>query len=367
MILNSKMNLQELNKKVSDQAFSDKNFDVDSVYEITARLAFPRLVGSDGEKKAIKVVSEEFKNAGYNPIYKDDFQTSLFVWVVLRYAFIPTSICLILLALSFYINPWLTLGIILLNIYICAKILGLATSSKTRLFKKEEKNFTTQNIYTCLKSKNSKAKVIFMGHWDSKSQTFPSNVRAVLFIVSLFSFIAIIILYFVFSIIRLIFPFNNLILNNVMLNICITIGLISNFSYFNKTENNSPGAFDNAAAVGVIIELARYFKNNPLENIDFIFLSPSSEELNLAGAKDFIQNHKNEFDKKSTFFINLDPVGGKELIRLITSYGIPRRSSSEKLNTLFLNSANKLNIKVKDIYLPTGMWSDFMPIVQEGF
>ncbi|MFX0144718.1 MAG: hypothetical protein ACFE9C_11630, partial [Candidatus Hodarchaeota archaeon] len=25
------------------------------------------------------------------------------------------------------------------------------------------------------------------------------------------------------------------------------------------------------------------------------------------------------------------------------------------------------NIKVKDIYLPTGMWSDFMPIVQEGF
>ena len=58
MILKSKMNVQELNKKVSDQAFSDKNFDVDNVYEITERLAFPRLVGSEGEKKAIKVVSE---------------------------------------------------------------------------------------------------------------------------------------------------------------------------------------------------------------------------------------------------------------------------------------------------------------------
>jgi hypothetical protein len=367
MILKSKMNLQELNKKIIDKAFSDKKIDVDNVYRITERLAFPRLVGSDGEKKAIDIVSEEFKKAGYNPIYKENFKTSYYIWTVLRYAFIPTSLCLILLALAFYINPWLTLVIIVLNLYICTKILGLATSIETKLFKNEKKNFTTQNIYTELKSKNSKTKVIFMGHWDSKSQTFPSSIRLFLFIVTLFSFIAIILLYVVFSVIQLLFPFKNLILNNVMLCVCIIIGIFSNFSYFNKTENNSPGAYDNAAAVGVIIELARYYKNNPLENIDFVFLSPSSEELNLAGAKDFIQNHKNEFDKKSTFFINLDPVGGKELIRLITSYGIPRRSSSEKLNTLFLNSAKKLDFKVKDIYLPTGMWSDFMPIVQEGF
>jgi hypothetical protein len=34
---------------------------------------------------------------------------------------------------------------------------------------------------------------------------------------------------------------------------------------------------------------------------------------------------------------------------------------------LFLKSAEDLKIKIKDIYFPSGIWSDFMPIVQEGF
>ncbi|MHA2181213.1 MAG: hypothetical protein ACXAAH_07300, partial [Promethearchaeota archaeon] len=34
---------------------------------------------------------------------------------------------------------------------------------------------------------------------------------------------------------------------------------------------------------------------------------------------------------------------------------------------LVLKSAKDLQIKIKDIYSPSGVWSDFMPIVQEGF
>ncbi|MFW9882089.1 MAG: hypothetical protein ACFFG0_54185, partial [Candidatus Thorarchaeota archaeon] len=49
------------------------------------------------------------------------------------------------------------------------------------------------------------------------------------------------------------------------------------------------------------------------------------------------------------------------------SYGIPRKISSKKLNTLFLESAKEKQIKIKDIYFPTGVWSDYMPVVQEGF
>lgn len=367
MILKSKMIVEELENKIEDKHISDKKLSVDNAYRITERLAFPRLVGSEGEKKAREIVSDEFKKAGYNPINKENFKTSFYIWIVLRYAFIPLGICLILLGLSLFINSWLTLGLILLNLYIGAKILGLATSSEIKLLKNEEKNFTTQNIYTDLKSKNSKAKVIFIGHWDSKSQTFPTSLRVILFMVALFSFIIIILLYLVLSIIQLIFAFNNLILNNVLLYSCVAITIISNLNYFNKTGNKSPGAYDNAAAVGAIIELARYYKSNPIENIDFIFLCTSSEELNLGGAKHFIHNHKKEFDRKSAYFINLDPIGGNKLIKLITSYGIPRRSSSKKLKNLFLNSASKLNIKIKDVYLPTGAWSDYMPIVQEGF
>ncbi len=367
MTLKSKMSAGDLMNKAANKKNLDNDLDVDNAYRITENLAFPRLVGSKGEKKAREIISEEFEKIGYNPVFKNIFKTSYYIWTVVRYAFLPIGISLLSLAISFYFNHWLSLGLIIVNIYLCAKILGLATSSDIKLSKKEENNFTTENIHTELASKNSSAKIIFMGHYDSKSQTFPPSLRAILLMVALFSFIIIILLYLVLSIIQLIAPFENLILNNILLCFSIAIIIISNLNYFNKTGNESPGAYDNAAALGVVIELARYYKNNPLDNIDFIFLCPSSEELNLAGAKYFIQNQKNEFDKKSTFFINLDPIGGDKLVRLITSYGIPRKCSSEKLNSLFLDSANKLNIKIKDIYLPTGMWSDYMPIVQEGF
>lgn len=76
---------------------------------------------------------------------------------------------------------------------------------------------------------------------------------------------------------------------------------------------------------------------------------------------------KNELERSCTYFINLDLIGGNELIRLITSYGIPRKVSSQKLKDLFFCSAQELKIDIKDIYIPTGAWSDYMPIVQEGF
>ncbi|MFX1326534.1 MAG: M28 family metallopeptidase [Promethearchaeota archaeon] len=361
------MSVEKFNNIAIDKKTSEKIPDMDNAYRIAERLAFPRLIGTEGEKKARAIVADEFKKVGYNAIYRDNFKTSFYIWIVLRYAFIPLGICLLSLAISFFINYWLSLVLVLISFLIGIKILGLATSSKIKLLKNKEKNFRTENIYTEFKNKNSKAKVIFIGHWDSKSQTFPSSLRIILFMITLFSFIIMLLLYFILSIIQLLFPLNNEILNYSMLYISITIIILSNLNYFNKTGNKSPGAYDNAAAVGVIIELSKYFRNNPLDNLDFLFLCTSSEELNLAGAINFIQKHKNELEKNSTYFINLDPIGGQDFIRLITSYGIPRRSSSKKLTKLFLNTAKELNIKIKDIYLPTGAWSDYMPIVQAGF
>ncbi|TFG06460.1 MAG: M28 family peptidase, partial [Promethearchaeota archaeon] len=224
----------------------------------------------------------------------------------------------------------------------------------------------TENIYTKLKSQEGKATVVFMGHWDSKSQTFPSSLRIILIILAVFGALILVIIYLILSIIRIFIPFEIYLLNLILFSSSIVIAIIGSLNFFNKTGNQSPGAYDNASAVGVVIELARYFKNNPLNNIDFIFLAPSSEELNLGGIKDFLKKHKEEFDIDTTYFINYDLIGGN-IIKLIYSFGIPRKVSSHKLNKLFLNSAKELNLKIKDQYLPTGAWSDYMPVVYEGF
>ncbi|MFX1567479.1 MAG: M28 family metallopeptidase [Promethearchaeota archaeon] len=361
------MNAKELGSKKLDNIISDENPNIENAYRITERLAFPRLIGTEGERKASEIVVDEFKKAGYNAISRDKFKTSFYKWIIVRLIFVFTGSVLVLLALSTYINLYLTLVLSILAIYISYKALGISVSSKIKLFKNEANNYETENIFTRLKSSNSCATVVFMGHWDSKSQSFSSLTRIIIFLISVFGSLILMITYLIFSLLMLIFNIYIPILNNILLDASITIAIIGAVNYFNKTGNNSPGAYDNAAAVGVLVELARYYKLNQIDNIDLLFLSTSSEELNLGGAIHFIKKFEKEFDKNSTYFINLDLIGGNELIRLITSYGIPRKVSSKKLNNLFVDSSEQLRIKLKDVYAPTGAWSDYMPIVNEGF
>ncbi len=339
----------------------------DNAYRITERLAFPRLIGSEGEKKANEVVLDEFRKAGYESIHREKFKTSFYNWIAIRLLFLPIGLFLVLLAISFYINPWITLILFFINVFVASRALGMATSSEIKLMKNEEKNYETENIYVNLKNDDSKGTVVFIAHWDSKSQLFSSSMRIIIIITAALGAIIILLLYLTLSIIQIFIPYQIPILNHVLLGISITVSIIGILNSFNKTGNDSPGAYDNAAGVGIIIELASYFKNNLVNNLDFSFLCTSSEELNLGGIKNFLQQHKDNFDKNSTYFINLDLIGGIDFIRIITSFGIPRKVSSKKLNDLFLNSAKELNIKAKDFYLPTGAWSDYMPVVQEGF
>jgi hypothetical protein len=339
----------------------------DNAYRITEELSFPRLIGSEGEKRAIQSVINEFQKAGYQTVLREKFKTSFYNWILIRFLFIPIGFLIILMSISIYINPFLTIAITLINFFITSRALKMATSSKIKLMKDSNKNYETENIYVNLKNNNAQKKIVLMAHWDSKSQVFPSSFRILIFIVSVFGFLSLFMIYLILSIIQLIINFRLLLLNHILLSITIIIVSISLLNYFNKTGNNSPGAYDNASGVGVVIELARFFKVNPLKNINFIFLCTSSEELNLGGSKNFIHTHKSEFDSKNSYFINFDLIGGSELIRIITSFGIPRKISSKKLNKLFLESAEELNINAKDVYLPTGAWSDYMPIVQEGF
>jgi hypothetical protein len=363
----SKTKETQLKYNSNNEKGSNRLIDVDNAFRITEKLAFPRLVSSEGEKKAIEIVIDEFKNAGYESINRYEFKTSFHNFIYLRYIFLILGTGLILLGLSLYINPFLTLGLIVLAVFLSFKALQTATSTKIKLSKNMKNNYETENIWVDLKSRNSRGKVIFMGHWDSKSQSFPTSTRIMMFIIFTFSSLILYLLYFILSLFKILIKFNLPILNNIVLDVSIIIALIGALNYFNKTGNNSPGAFDNAAAVGSIIELARYYKTNQINNIDFTFLSPGSEELNLGGVIHFIHQFKDKLDSNSTFFINLDFIGGSELIRLTSSYGIPRRYSSKKLNTLFLESAKENQIKIKDIYSPTGVWSDYMPVVQEGF
>ncbi|MHA1383313.1 MAG: M20/M25/M40 family metallo-hydrolase [Candidatus Helarchaeota archaeon] len=335
-----------------------------NAYEITRKLSFPRATGSEGEEKAKKIVIEEFEKIGYKPI-KEEFKTSYFNWVFARIIFIPIALIILLMAIFMYIEPWISLifvaGILTIGLVALRLINGSKIVNKGRIY-------TTHNIYSKLESPNSKGKIVFMGHWDTKSQTFSSIIRILILVIVLFGGLILTGIYFLLCILVIFFniQIDDLILH-IFLGLSIAIIIPAILNCFNKTENKSPGALDNAASVGTVLELARIFKENPLNNYDLIFLIPGSEELNLGGAIAFIDRHLNEFDPKNTYFINFDGVGSKNAIRLITSYGVPKKNASKKLNDLFMKKAKENNIKINNIWLPFGAWSDYMIAVNRGF
>ncbi|MBD3254416.1 MAG: M28 family peptidase, partial [Candidatus Lokiarchaeota archaeon] len=272
--------------------YNEKN-----AYNIAKRLAFPRLVGSEGERKAIKIVVDEFKKAGFNreQINRESFKTSYYNWKFVRFVFIPLGFLLIIIAFCFYLNFWLTILLNIIFLISASKVLGFATSSDIKLFKDESKNLKTENIFTRIKGETARRKVIFIAHYDSKSQTFPSIFRIVSFLVVVFGFLVLTILYMILSIIQIFIPLSFPLLNHFLLGLSIFVASVGFLNYFNITGNESPGALDNAASVGTVIELARYYKQASTDDLDLTFLITGSEELNLGGAKFFIKRHGSEY------------------------------------------------------------------------
>ncbi|MHA1309585.1 MAG: M28 family peptidase [Candidatus Helarchaeota archaeon] len=330
-------------------------------FEITKRLAFPRLIGSDGEKKAIFIVKDEFRKIGLEPI-SEKFQTSFANWVIIRLLFLILGTGLIASSIMFFYYPFITSLISILYIFIClylSKLSGvIGTFGKT---------YITENIIGKLNSKLANANVVLMAHWDSKGQKFSGSVRIITMIISLFGVIVISTLYLIFGVLYLLGFYNSLINYGLFIGTICVIS-ISFINVLNKITNCSPGAIDNAASVASLLTLARYFHyTNNIKNLNLYFVATGSEELNLAGASSFIKKHKLEFEEIPTYFINFDLIGGSEKLLMINAYGFPKKTTSLFLYNLFKMESKKLNIPFKAMYLPFGAWCDLMPILNEGF
>ncbi len=339
----------------------------ENAYSITDRLAFPRLIGSEGEKKAIDVLLDELKKAGYSDIHREQFKTSFYTWYLARIGFIPLGLLIILISIFFILIPWISIIFSLITLFYLLKMLKISNAIDIKLSKNENRNFETENLYVKLKSKNARGKVIILGHWDSKSQTMPILVRLIVYIITIIGDLILIALFIIFSIIKVFLSVALPIMSFGLMIISIIVALIGMTNIFNKTENKSPGAKDNATATGIVIELARFFKLNPLDNLDMIFLLTGSEELNLGGAKYFISSHQTEFDKENTYVINLDSVGGYGALNVLTGYGIPKKSLSKELETYSTKASEKLGIELKKMSIPTGAWADHSPFTELGF
>jgi Zn-dependent M28 family amino/carboxypeptidase len=129
----------------------------------------------------------------------------------------------------------------------------------------------------------------------------------------------------------------------------------------------SPGANDNAAGVAVMLELARRFKDNPLQNAEIRFLGDGSEETYMHGMACFMEAHQHELDKNNTYFLVPESCG-VGTPRVVFGEGVSWiETHSPELCKLVFDSAKELGYnEVERIILRTG-GTDMSPPTVRGF
>ena len=367
--------------------FENANFDARRAYQHVKAIAFPRGVGSTGETAAREYIVRHFRDLGLH-VVREPFHFTKFPAEVL-----PRLVCAIFTPLVFMV-PWLGERF---SIHMCLLCLGsLAVAmALTRWQQPLEKlydvgkKWRSENVIATndVPQTADAPTLIFVAHYDSKSQVLPIAVRAVAYGIAIAGLISLT----GFILVQLLFQFWPP--NAVLWGIASVSGFSLLLLQFNFTQNRSPGGFDNASGIGVLLELAR---TGLSQKRRCIFLATGAEEYGMCGALRYIQRRSCTMhpiepvcdlaianyrrwrsctmqpieriakDEK-TFVINLDGLGVGNSVNVITRYGIPPTRTARKLAEALRASGEALGIKTRERYFPIGVGFDSIPFASRGF
>lgn len=349
--------------------FTEQN--AKNAYDFTVKLAFPRLVGSEGEKAAQELLDKELDNIK-NTYYTENLKCSAFPIGILFRILSPIGALFLLIAWLFFNNPIGLNNSIISLIFASSGFIWIlsAGSILNRSFgwiPKIGAVYETKNFIAEITPTNPKAHLIYIAHYDTKSQFYPVLVRVIFFIGGFITGLL----------------YGGRVIVGSVIFLCGTVPsgfwapnwvdflimFIWNFLLiFNSVGNRSPGAIDNAASVAILLELSKLFQADPPQNLKLSFVITAAEELGLYGAADYVRRRRTLLDPKTTFFLNYDGIGsGKNLV--LTSYGIPLKKTSQYLNNLIFEIVEEQSLKneVGKIFLPIGAATDHVPIQRAGY
>ncbi len=358
------------------------SFNKEKIINYVKKFSFPRLAGTEGEKKAVDLAIKTFKNIGFedSQIQTQNFDFSDFYSTTLIKLIMVINLTFSLFLLMFiYINIYITILVVgAFSLLVFLIIKGLRHPEYPGFWDEyygETHNAT--NVYVKLPAKNlqseSAGNIIISAHLDSKSQTFRTYWRVFLYKVWLYSGI------FLGGFLIALFIRTFTILNPDLLIIIIgiwtftTLISISNiFLMFLNTHNKSPGALDNASGMAIVFELSNYFKNHPLENFNLWFCQFSAEELGTMGSRVFVNKYENQFIKGRIFQFNFDMIScanhKKNQIQYLKSYGVlPRKKIAPLLSKYLDKASNKKNLKILGFHLSSGAHSDSVAFHLRGY
>ncbi|MFX0155977.1 MAG: M28 family metallopeptidase [Candidatus Hodarchaeota archaeon] len=314
-------------------------YDEPNTLEHVKSLAFNRTATSTGETEAVNYIEKELIESGINP------KIEHFGWagplkILMRTTYILILIYLILFRLYLVIIAYF----IIKNMF--------EKTRKITFVKNEE----SKNIYTLIPAKENvpnRPLVIITAHYDSISANLPYKIQVIIFFIYRLIVIFYILLTITFSVILIldilaIAPFTNFIVILITFSTIGGVFISIPILYLVFSEKDSFGSIDNASGVAILIEMAKIFKKNPLENMDLLLLWCGAEEWGLKGSRSFCRTHFisliRTYDFNRSYNINLDMVG--TYIGLLNKTGIFRRKINKNLNDILEATAKQLNLPI---------------------
>lgn len=340
-------------------------FNSEKAYDHVKNLAFPRSTGSDGEKKAKDYIINSFKDLNLETEIQE-FTYSTFPLSVMARLFL---LALIVIQIFIYIlYAKYPVYSVILSITVVMLIIASTKWRKSyhRLFKIPWKRKTSSNIIGRKKRGEDKKNIIFMAHYDSKSQTLPAFWRAVIFGTSFSGSALLIGITILFSLLKFLgypLPLWDKTLLFYLCTLTITSYILLQL---NRSENKSPGALDNASGVALLLELARILPEETGDS-NLTFLATGAEEDGLCGAIAFMEEKEKEYDRNNSYFINFDGPGSEGNIIITSYYAIPPVYTGGLLTPLAYKIAGNEDYNITKGYIPLGAGLDQFPVSIYGF
>ncbi|MHA1669984.1 MAG: M28 family metallopeptidase [Promethearchaeota archaeon] len=372
----------ETQKNSEQQPCESTDFKKESLYDYVTKFSFPRLAGTEGEKKAVELTIDTFKKIGFNDsqIIRRNFEFSDFYSTTLIILLMSLNLIFnLILVLFAFIQALLSLIFTIFMVIIVFLIVkGIKYPEKPGFWGEYfGETLSATNIYIKIPAKSlpeeEAGNIIISAHLDSKSQTYTTFFRVTLYKVWIFGGIILGLFYGLF--LTVIFgniPFDYRITVFGVWTAVILVSTSNIFLMFLSTHNKSFGALDNASGMAIVFELSTHFLNNPLDNFNLWFCQFSAEELGTMGSRIFVNDHENSFEKGRIFTINNDMVScsfhKKNRIEYFKSYGVIFRKMNAPLLSKYIEiAAREEKLQIKGFHLSTGAHTDTVPFHLRGW
>ncbi|GAB4319601.1 MAG: hypothetical protein Kow0069_23220 [Promethearchaeota archaeon] len=340
------------------------NFDEDVLKGIVKDVAFPRLVGTPGEKKVLDYLKKALGNRGFSDVESHQFTFSRF--------FAGTMVQLVCLGLTFFT---LTTTLVLLfspvmNLVTIGSLVAVAAYVLNKIkdpLSIEAQPATTENLLARVPAKgNSKGTIVVSAHHDSKGQAYVTTWRVGLFVVGILAGTVTLLV----ALVSALLAAGGLTPSELVPAMYVggVSGPVATACFFvltfNNVRNNSAGALDDGTGVAIVLELARALKEaGGLENHDVVFALFSAEEYGLMGSRAFLRDH--QFDPKTSYCLNFDMVTTP--VQYIGHAGLTRRPVNVKLGGVLERVAAELGGEVGKFWLPVAASTDAFTFIRAGW